>query len=215
MRMAMQITKYGHSCMLVESGGARVLIDPGTYSSGFEGLRELDGLLLTHQHVDHFDRDRVLDLLAGNRSADIVADEQTAVELADASEAVRAAHEGDRFQVAGLDVTVHGREHAVIYPELPPVANVGYFVGGVLFHPGDALTVPDREVVVLAVPVGAPWLTVREGIDYVRRVRPRIAVAVHERALAAPQMAYSLFERFATEHGTRFAVLEGGESLTV
>lgn len=37
----MRLTKFGHSCLLVEEGGARVLLDPGSFSEGFE---ELDGL---------------------------------------------------------------------------------------------------------------------------------------------------------------------------
>jgi hypothetical protein len=38
---ALQLTKYGHSCLLVEEGPARLLLDPGTLSGGFE---ELEGL---------------------------------------------------------------------------------------------------------------------------------------------------------------------------
>ena len=37
----MDITHLGHSCLLVESAGTRVLLDPGTFSHGFE---ELTGL---------------------------------------------------------------------------------------------------------------------------------------------------------------------------
>ncbi|HEV3505907.1 MAG TPA: MBL fold metallo-hydrolase, partial [Actinomycetes bacterium] len=32
----MRLTKLGHSCLLVEEGGARLLLDPGNLSSGFE-----------------------------------------------------------------------------------------------------------------------------------------------------------------------------------
>jgi L-ascorbate metabolism protein UlaG (beta-lactamase superfamily) len=211
----MRITKFGHSCMLLDTGDVRVLIDPGSYSSGFESLDELDGLLLTHQHVDHFDRARILDLLTTNDRAAVVADEQTAQLLADSGRDVRTVHEDDRFAVGSVDVTVHGREHVVIHPDLPNVTNVGYFIAETLFHPGDALTVLDRDVEVLALPVGAPWLRIRDAIDYMRAVRPAVAVAVHDRALGSPQLAYGLLERFAAEQGTRFVVLDGGDSLTV
>jgi L-ascorbate metabolism protein UlaG (beta-lactamase superfamily) len=213
--MSMRISKFGHSCMLIDTDGIRVLIDPGSYSSGFESLSDLDALLLTHQHPDHFDQDRILDLLGRNDHTAVTADEQTAARLAEAGRQVRTVHEDDRFAVGPVEVTVHGREHAVLHPDLPNVTNVGYFLADTVFHPGDALTVPDRPVGVLALPVGAPWLAIRDAIDYLRAVRPRIAVGVHEKALGSPQLSYGLIERFAADQGTRFVVLEGDDSLTV
>jgi hypothetical protein len=64
--------------------------------------------------------------------------------------------------------------------DIPVVPNVGYLVGGRLFHRGDAFTPPGRPVEVLAVPAGAPWLKVSEPIDYLHQVRPKVAVPVHE-----------------------------------
>lgn len=211
----MRIRKFGHSCLLVDTDGVRILIDPGSYSSGFESLSDLDALLLTHQHPDHFDQDRILELLGGSERTAVTADEQTAAQLAEAGRQVRAVHEDDRFPLGPVEVTVHGREHAVIHPDLPNVTNVGYFLADTVFHPGDALTVPDRPVGVLALPVAAPWLPIRDAIDYLRAVRPRIAVGVHEKVLAWPQMAYGLLERFAAEQGTRFVVLDADDSVTV
>jgi L-ascorbate metabolism protein UlaG (beta-lactamase superfamily) len=34
----MRLAKLGHSCLLVEEGRARLLLDPGTLSGGFEEL---------------------------------------------------------------------------------------------------------------------------------------------------------------------------------
>ena len=34
----MRLQKLGHACLVVEDGSARVLIDPGTFSTGFEEL---------------------------------------------------------------------------------------------------------------------------------------------------------------------------------
>jgi L-ascorbate metabolism protein UlaG (beta-lactamase superfamily) len=78
--------------MLVETDGIRVLIDLGSYSSGFESLSDLDALLLTHQHADHFDKDRILDLLSRNDRTTVIADEQTAALLAEAGRMVRTVH---------------------------------------------------------------------------------------------------------------------------
>ena len=60
----MKITHFGHSCLLVEIDGTRVLFDPGTFSHGFEGIEGLDAILITHQHPDHCDVARLPDLRA-------------------------------------------------------------------------------------------------------------------------------------------------------
>jgi L-ascorbate metabolism protein UlaG (beta-lactamase superfamily) len=44
MTATVQITHYGHACVLAElPDGTRILFDPGTYSAGFEDLTGLDG----------------------------------------------------------------------------------------------------------------------------------------------------------------------------
>jgi hypothetical protein len=83
-----------------------------------------------------------------------------------------------------MDVHVHGELHAQIHPEIPRIPNVGFLVAGQVFHPGDALTVPDEPVSVLLLPVHAPWSKVAEVIDYVRAVDADQAYAVHDGLLS-------------------------------
>jgi L-ascorbate metabolism protein UlaG (beta-lactamase superfamily) len=180
----MRLTKFGHSCLLVEEGGARVLLDPGSFSEGFEELEGLTAVCVTHQHVDHLDQDRVRALLDRNPGVRVLADEGSAPALDEAGAAVEVVHDGDELALGGLGIRVAGREHAAVHPDVPRVPNVGYLVGERLFHPGDALTVPGGPVEVLAVPAGAPWLKLAEAVDYLRRVGPRVAVPVHEKVLS-------------------------------
>jgi L-ascorbate metabolism protein UlaG (beta-lactamase superfamily) len=86
--------------------------------------------------------------------------------------------------VAGLEVRVVGGEHAEIYDGLPGCANVGFVLGGV-YHPGDALHLPDGKVETLLVPVGAPWLKLGEALDFVRSVRPTRAIPIHDALFSA------------------------------
>ena len=65
----MQVTHFGHACVLVEQGTARILIDPGEWSDGFGGLRDLDGILITHRHPDHLDVQAVAGLARDNPEA--------------------------------------------------------------------------------------------------------------------------------------------------
>ncbi|GGR29421.1 hypothetical protein GCM10010219_37760 [Streptomyces netropsis] len=101
--------------------------------------------------------------------------------------------EGDAFTAAGFDIEVHGQLHAVIHPDIPRITNVGYLVDGSVFHPGDALTLPGRPVDTLMLPVMAPWNKVSEVIDYVREVKPRRAIDIHDALLT--DLARPVYDR--------------------
>ena len=80
----MRISKYGHSCLHVVDGAASILIDPGVFSQGFETLSGLTAVLITHQHPDHVDPQRLPGLLRANPGATLYADAGSVTALAEA-----------------------------------------------------------------------------------------------------------------------------------
>jgi L-ascorbate metabolism protein UlaG (beta-lactamase superfamily) len=209
----MRLTKYGHSCLLVEQGRDRMLLDPGTLSGGFEALEGLTAVCFTHQHVDHLDLERLRGLLDRNPAIRVVGDRGSAKALREAGAEVEVVEDGDELDIGGVGVRVAGRDHALVHPDVPVVPNVGYMVGGRLFHPGDAFTLPGQPVEVLAVPAGAPWLKVSEAVDYLRQVGPKVAVPVHERVLSAVGTAahYRQLEQLGARGSTVLRVLDDGQ----
>jgi L-ascorbate metabolism protein UlaG (beta-lactamase superfamily) len=208
----MRLTKLGHSCLLVEESGARLLLDPGNLSAGFEELEGLTAVLFTHQHADHLDQRRLRGLLDRNPGVRVISDPGSAEPLGQAGVEVEVVADGQELDVGGVGVRVAGRDHAVIHPDIPVVPNVGYLVGGRLFHPGDAFTQPGQPVEVLAVPAAAPWLKVSEPIDYLRAVRPRVAVPVHDQVLstAGRSIHYRQLEQLGAKEGTTLRSLDDG-----
>jgi L-ascorbate metabolism protein UlaG (beta-lactamase superfamily) len=77
----MQLTHFGHSCVLADFGHTTVLFDPGNFSHGFEGITGLSAIVITHQHPDHVDQERLPALLDGNPGAALYADPQTTEQL--------------------------------------------------------------------------------------------------------------------------------------
>lgn len=213
----MQIRKFGHACLHVTDGAASVLIDPGCYSAGYDTLTGLTAVLVTHSHADHLDRDGLLRVLAANPRATVYADEGSAAQLAENAETaglpVTTVHPGDVLDV-GTRVEVSGGAHAIIHADLPQAPNVCYLVGGILLHPGDSLVVPDHPVPVLALPVAAPWMALKEAVDYLRAVAPATAVPIHERVLASTAMTYRVISSLAPA-GTAWRDLDDGSVLQI
>jgi hypothetical protein len=122
---------------------------------------------------------------------------------------------GDTFTAAGFDVQVHGELHAVIHPDIPRITNVGYLIDdGRVFHPGDALTVPDHTVETLMLPVMAPWSKISEVIDYVREVKPQRAYDIHDALLT--DLARPIYDmQIGALGGAEHLRLAPGDSTTV
>jgi L-ascorbate metabolism protein UlaG (beta-lactamase superfamily) len=177
----MKFTKKSHACIRLEKDGHTLVIDPGAFTEE-DATVGADSVLVTHEHADHFSEDRLRAALEANPGAEIWTLKSVADQIAAAFPGrVHTVGHGDTFTAAGFDVQVHGELHAVIHPDIPRITNVGYLIDdGKVFHPGDALTVPDHTVETLMLPVMAPWSKISEVIDYVREVEPRRAYDIHD-----------------------------------
>ncbi|MFI8993581.1 MBL fold metallo-hydrolase [Streptomyces sp. NPDC053542] len=202
--MELELTKKTHACVRLAKDGRTLVIDPGGFSEQ-DAAVGADAILITHEHPDHFAEDRLRAAMEANPATEIWTLASVAEQISAAFPGrVHTVGEGDTFTAAGFEVEVHGQLHAVIHPDIPRITNVGYFVDGSVFHPGDALTVPGRPVDTLLLPVHAPWNKVAEVIDYVREVKPRHAIDIHDSLLQ--EHARPIYDRMigqlgGTDHG--------------
>ncbi|MFF6877563.1 MULTISPECIES: MBL fold metallo-hydrolase [unclassified Streptomyces] len=212
----MKLTKKSHACVRLEKDGRTLVLDPGAFTEEDAALGA-DAILVTHEHPDHFDASRLRAAMESNPAAEIWTLRAVAEKISSAFPGrVHTVGHGDTFTAAGFDVQVHGELHAVIHPDIPRVTNVGYLVdGGRVFHPGDALTVPDQPVETLMLPVMAPWSKISEVIDYVRELKPQRAYDIHDALLT--DLARPIYDRQIGQlgGGAQHLRLTPGESAEV
>ncbi|KUJ71032.1 MBL fold metallo-hydrolase [Streptomyces albus subsp. albus] len=195
----MKLTKKGHACVRIEKDGRVLVIDPGAFTEQ-DAVAGADALLVTHEHLDHFDEGRLRTALEANPRTAVWTLRSVAEQLSAAFPGrVHTVGDGDTFTAAGFDIQVHGELHAVIHPDVPQITNIGFLVDGALFHPGDALTVPEHPVETLLIPVQAPWNKLSEVVDYVREVRPRHTYDIHDGLLS--DLAHPVYGRMLGPEG--------------
>jgi L-ascorbate metabolism protein UlaG (beta-lactamase superfamily) len=176
-----KITHCGHATVLVETGGARILIDPGLFTPGWEDLTDLTAVFVTHQHPDHLDVKRLPTLLERNPEATLYTEPETSNTLDLSPQVITA---GQTITVGSATVTGVGSIHAEIHPDIPRIGNTGVLITAdgepTFFHPGDAYAETPEGVDVLGMPLNAPWAKLSETVTFGRAVQPRVLFPIHD-----------------------------------
>lgn len=212
MSASITLTKFTHSCIRLEREGNVLLIDPGVWSEP-EALDGVHAVLITHEHFDHFSPELLVERCKANPDLTVFAHPDVVQQLEPIASQVTAVTTTDQFKAAGFDVEAVGGRHADIYDGKPGCANVGFLIDGI-YHPGDSIYVPDREVSTLLVPASAPWLKLDETIDFVKAVNPATAHPIHDALLSERGLPVVL--NWLTNATTAAIVtLKPGESVTI
>jgi L-ascorbate metabolism protein UlaG (beta-lactamase superfamily) len=182
----MKVTTLGHSCVRLERDGVTTVIDPGCFSAP-DALDGADAVLITHEHIDHVVPD-LLRQTAGD--VEIWTNAAVAAQFADLGGRVHTVRHGDIFNIGEMEIHVYGEKHGIIHRDFPEFGNVGFLIDS-LFHPGDALTVPEERVHTLLAPAAAPWVKVAEVVDYIREVEPDQVFLVHDAVLTPAALGFT------------------------
>ena len=209
----MKIKKLGHCCLVIELKGKRIMTDPGAYSTMQDEEKNIDIILITHEHADHFHVDSLKRVLANNPNVQVVTN--TAVgKLLDAEGiSYKILEHGNSTNLLDILFEGFGEQHAVIYESWGQVQNTGYFIENKLFYPGDAFTDPKKQVDVLALPVAGPWMKISGAIEYALILKPRIVFPVHDGMLEAGKLGpvHRLPGAILPEHGIEFVSMDDGQ----
>ncbi|HVX24413.1 MAG TPA: MBL fold metallo-hydrolase [Candidatus Saccharimonadales bacterium] len=202
----MKITKYVHSCLLVETPDRVALFDPGMMSEpalDAAQLDRLDEIFITHGHGDHCYPPLIKQLIAKFPIVHITAPNDV-VELLN-KEGIKAT------PTPPTGVTLFDSPHEAVEPLFPTPEELGYHYLETLSHPGDSHSFHETKAI-LALPVQAPWGSTVDAVNLALELKPTHVLPIHDwhwRDEAREQL-YQGLERAFAEQGIIFHKLQTG-----
>jgi L-ascorbate metabolism protein UlaG (beta-lactamase superfamily) len=207
----MKITKFVHSCLLVETDDRVALFDPGVMSAPhfkIDTLGKLDDIFITHVHADHLDVGFVKQLIAKFPAVRITSTNEVVETLA--GEGVKATTS------APAGVEFFESPHESVEPIWPQPENTGIHYLDRLTNPGDSHSFSETKDI-LAIPFTGPWGGNIRAINVVMELKPKHVLPIHdwhwrEEALRGQ---YDTWEEYLGKQGIKFHKLETGQPVEI
>lgn len=210
----MKITKFVHSCLLVEMPAPvnrTVLFDPGVMSESaldVDSLEYLDDIVITHVHSDHLSLPLIRKLLAKFPQVRITAPSEVVAQLAE--DGITASDEAPE----GMEL--FDSPHENVQPLFVQPEQIGVHYLGVLSHPGDSHSfVQTKEI--LALPVSGPWASTIMAVNLAIKLKPRYVLPIHDWHWSdqARDMMYEIIGDALAKEGITFMPLKTGEPVVI
>jgi len=210
----MELTKYTHACLLLKKYDTKLLVDPGAFTKDDIELTGIHAVVVTHEHSDHLDVEKLKQVLAQSPQAMIYTNESVARQLEDLGSTVHIVEGGDELEIGDFKVTFVGGSHAQIFKDVDPIKNIGMIIDKALYVPGDSYYVPEQKPAWLALPLNAPWAKLEETLTFVKTMQPQHAFAVHDGLLSeAGHQVYGGGR--GMPEGTEWHELQPGDSIQI
>lgn len=204
----MKITRFFQSCLLIEDGSSRILIDPsGQEKDRLDEFGQLDAVLYTHEHGDHFDAGLAAEL--AQNGVTIFANASTAKQIQTDNTQV---NDGQEFDINGLKVKAIELPHCLMVDGSAGPQNTGYLINDRFFHPGDGKELAGLAVEILAVPISGPDISLKDAYDFTMQLAAKQIVPIHYDFLGGNP---DFLGQSLNKHGVKVHGLTIGDSLEV
>ncbi|MFV0485229.1 MAG: MBL fold metallo-hydrolase [Candidatus Saccharimonadales bacterium] len=172
----MNITKFDHSGFLLEKSGRGLLFDPVAYTHELPEITNLDAIIITHLHGDHFSPQILEKIRAQNPDARVFTTSDNIANIPDAT----AVKNGDEIEAGVFGLEFYGGNHAAIVSGEVPCENICTLVDGVFANSGGSFDLPPTSPEILLVPITAPWLKIEESLNFIKAVKPKVVIPTHD-----------------------------------
>jgi len=208
----MEITKFVHSCLLIEFNNKKILIDPGNFtfdskSLDIDILKGLDYLIVTHEHPDHMHIPFIKMIIARYPNSVLITN-QSSQEILKREGVVATNTTPDFIESSSV---AHEKVFGVEVPE-----NTLFKINKILTHPGDSLHILSTTPV-LALPVQAPWCSLTQSVELAVSLKPDTVLPIHDWHWSdlAREIFYKRLEGYFAKEGIKFIGLKTGEKIKI
>lgn len=210
----MKITKFVHSCLLVEMPdpvNRTALFDPGVMSEpalDVNALEYLDDIIITHYHSDHMSVPLIKRLVAKFPDVRITAPSDACQQLKE--QGITASDQ------AGEGIVFFDSPHESVAPMFPQPEEIGVHYLDKLSHPGDSHSFHETKAI-LALPVQAPWGSTVRAVNLALELKPQHVIPIHDWHWRdeAREQTYSSLEQLFAASGITFHKMQTGKPVVI
>jgi len=211
----MKITKYEHSCLILEKGPTRLIIDPGSFTELPSTIDGVAFVIVTEEHYDHFSLDNLKKIIDKNPDVQTYTTRAVRDELIELGINVYAISGNNSVKLGDFQVEFSETDHAIVYQK-SPCKSLSIKIDAKLYYPSDSYRTIDGKVTVLALPTSGPWFKVSESIEFANAINSEVVLVTHN-ALNSPigNKVTNNFIKSNIDEAREFVFLENGESFEV
>jgi len=209
----MKIKKIGHCCLFIQTGSLNILTDPGAYSEGQNNIKNIDVVLITHEHADHLHIESLKKVLINNSNALVLTNSGVGKILSGEGIDHQVLEGREILEAKNVLLEAFDSKHEEIFEDIGQVQNTGFFIDKRLFYPGDSYANPEKEVDILALPVAGPWCKVSDAIKYALSIKPKKVFPVHDGHLLEDRIgaSHKIPEKVLSQNNIEFISMKEGD----
>lgn len=221
----MKLTKFAQSCLLIETKGKRILIDPGTIQYDEKLLahewNDIDMLLVTHMHSDHCNEKAIQEIVKNPKTIFYTSNE-VAKHYPQLSPKI--VTDGDIMEMEDIKIEVVNAVHGYI-PRLKEYGIIVYENIGYIIDDGEKRCYTTSDTIcfdnnykcdILCVPVCNHGLVMGpfEAAVFAKETMASLVIPIHYDNPTYPADMTAL-KKIWDEHNIPYKILGIGESVTI
>lgn len=208
------LIKYEHACLILERGGEKLVIDPGCFTQLPKDMSDVLCLIITEEHVDHFDIENVKAILSQNAKVSIFTTKAVHDKLVENGIDSTAIEGEQSIECAGYNLTFYETDHAITY-KVSPCKSLALKIDDLLYYPSDSYRVIDESVRILALPTSGPWHKICESIEFANAIKSERILVTHNGLYNADgnSVANHFVQMNLADQDREYIFLEPGQTL--